>query len=160
MATTTGHTPAAASARRRNTPQRAAIRALFRHDSRPLSVVEILDRAQEQIPGLNQATVYRTVSMLLEDGWLTRITHSEVGALYERSGKEHHHHFYCRGCTRVFELPGCPLPGGVQTPPGFAAEGHELFLRGLCAGCNGRSTVAGTENVPRTIRRGTGGDRA
>lgn len=120
---------------RRRTPQREAIRNVFRRDPRPLGVAEILERAQAEVPALNQATVYRTVNMLVNDGWLTRVVHSEVGALYECAGKGHHHHFYCRQCRRVFELAGCPLSDGMSVPAGFTAEGHELFLHGLCREC-------------------------
>ena len=119
---------------RRSTQQREAIRAVFRLDGRPLGVSEVLARARETVPSLNQATVYRNLNLLVTDGWLTRVAHPEAGTLYERAGKDHHHHFYCRRCSRVFELPGCPLPEH-HGPDGCLTEGHELFLHGLCRTC-------------------------
>lgn len=119
---------------RRNTRQREAIRAVFRLDGRPLSVSEVLTRAQKVVPSLNPATVYRNLNLLVADGWLVQVTHPEAGTLYERADKDHHHHFYCRRCSRLFELPGCPLPGHTA-PDGFLTEGHELFLHGLCREC-------------------------
>ena len=38
---------------------------------------------------LNPATVYRNIKMLVEDGWLERLNHPDLGALYERTGKPH-----------------------------------------------------------------------
>lgn len=123
---------------RRGTKQREAIRAVFRQESRPLGVAEILERGRQAVPTLNPATVYRTLKMLSDEGWLTQIPHSETGMLYERAGKEHHHHFFCRACKRVFELPGCALAGsGRQAPAGFVIEDHELFINGLCRECSG-----------------------
>jgi len=129
---------------RRNTQQREAIRAVFRLDGRPLTVSEVLARARKAVPSLNQATVYRNLNLLVTDGWLTRVAHPEAGTLYERAGKDHHHHFYCRRCSRVFELSGCPLPEH-HGPDGCLTEGHELFLHGLCREC-----VAATDSSGAT----------
>ena len=120
---------------RRETRQRGAIRQVFCKIHRPLSAGEVLEHAQSYVPSLNQATVYRTLKMLSDDGWLTQVPHVDAGVLYERSGKDHHHHFYCRDCNRLFELAGCALPDGGQAPPGFVIEGHELFVNGLCQEC-------------------------
>ncbi len=119
---------------RRHTQQREAIRGVFRRNGRPLGVSEVLVRAQQTVPSLNQATVYRNLNLLVADGWLVQVAHPMAGTLYERAGKEHHHHFYCRGCSGMFDLPGCPLPAG-HGPAGFLIEGHELFLNGLCEAC-------------------------
>lgn len=118
----------------RQTQQRAAIRAAFCEPGRPLTVSEVLERAQETVPSLNQATVYRNLNLLVKNGWLIRIAHPEAGSLYERAGRGHHHHFYCRSCSCVFELPGCPLPD-YHGPAGYVTEGHALFFHGLCREC-------------------------
>ena len=130
------------SVARRNTRQREAIRKVFRPEQRPLSVSEVMARSREAEPCLNQATVYRNLKMLVADGWLTRIAHPEAGTLYERSGKDHHHHFHCRRCSRVFELPGCPLPE-YHGPAGCLTEGHELFVHGLCRECVAATGASG-----------------
>jgi Fur family ferric uptake transcriptional regulator len=99
-----------------------------------LTVAEVLACARETVPSLNQATVYRNLNRLVADGWLVQVSHPEAGSLYERAGKDHHHHFYCRRCSRVFELAGCPFPEH-KAPDGYLTEGHELFLHGLCKEC-------------------------
>lgn len=103
--------------------------------NRPLRVEEILEIGRSVVESLNQATVYRNLKRLVESGWLRVIHHPEAGTLYERSEKGHHHHFHCRSCDRLFEMPGCALNEKQSTPPGFVAEGHEVFLFGLCASC-------------------------
>jgi Fur family ferric uptake transcriptional regulator len=122
---------------RRKTTQKNAIREVFQEDDRPLGIEEILSAGRQKIESLDQSTVYRNLKLLVEQGWLLKISHPALGTLYERSGKGHHHHFHCRFCNKVFELPGCAISEEKLTPPGFVTEGHEVFLFGACASCKG-----------------------
>lgn len=119
----------------RDTQQRRAIRQAFREAGRPLSPQEVLEVAAPESPGLGVATVYRTVKGLVEQGWLATVTLPGEPPRYEVAGKEHHHHFHCRGCGRVFEIEGCPGELARMTPKGFVLENHEVVLYGRCAGC-------------------------
>lgn len=94
---------------KRKTSQRAAIEQVFCQLDRPLGIEEILETGRMAVESLNQATVYRNVKLLLENGWLKQVCHPSLGTLYERTGKGHHHHFHCRVCNRVYDLPGCAL---------------------------------------------------
>ena len=120
---------------KRETNQRNAIQAVFRREDRPLRVDEIVQTGRALVGSLNQATVYRNLKMLVESGWLRKIHTPELGTLYERAGKKHHHHFRCRSCDRLFEIPGCAINERKSTPPGFVTEGHEVFLFGVCSYC-------------------------
>jgi Fur family transcriptional regulator, ferric uptake regulator len=120
---------------RRKTSQKNAIREVFQENDRPLAIEEILSAGRRKIESLDPSTVYRNLKLLVEQGWLSKISHPALGTLYEKSGKAHHHHFHCRFCNRVFELPGCALNEEKLTPPGFVTEGHEVFLFGACASC-------------------------
>ena len=82
-----------------------ALKKIFKQHDRPLSIKEILDYGREIVDSLNQATVYRNINLLVDEEWLIKVFHPELGTLYERSGKDHHHHFHCRACKRTFELP-------------------------------------------------------
>ena len=123
------------SIKRRSTTQRAAIENVFRQHERPLSVDDILKYGRRLVASLNQATVYRNLKILVDDGWLNRISHPSFGTLYERTGKGHHHHFHCRRCNRAFELPGCALKEEDIVPDGFVVEDHDIFLFGVCPSC-------------------------
>ena len=122
---------------RRNTTQRTAIEQVFRQHKRPLGVDEVLEYGRKHVASLNQATVYRNLKLLIDKGWLNRISHPSIGTLYELSGKGHHHHFHCRECNRAFDLPGCALNEEEAAPDGFIVEDHELFLFGVCPSCVG-----------------------
>jgi Fur family ferric uptake transcriptional regulator len=121
----------------RNTTQRSAIQKVFGRRDHPMGVGEVLRAGRRTVRSLNQATVYRNLKLLVDEGWLRRINTPESGTLYERAGKEHHHHFQCRTCDQVFELSGCALNEKKSTPPGFLTEGHEVFFFGTCAECRG-----------------------
>ncbi len=119
----------------RQTQQRDAIRDVFLREDRPLAPLEILAAAQESVPRLGLATVYRNLKRLLAEGWLTEVQLPGEPSRYERAGKHHHHHFQCRGCQRVFEVDGCPKGLDEHAPPGFRVERHELLFVGLCREC-------------------------
>lgn len=121
---------------RRNTRQREAIRAAIESAGRPLAPREVLESAGRSIPGLGLATVYRNLKELTASGWLVRVEVAGEAARYERAGMDHHHHYHCCGCDRVFDVPGCPAGRvGELVPDGFSVETHELVLHGRCADC-------------------------
>ena len=113
---------------KRDTQQRRAIRAAIEDANRPLSPREVLDSAQRTSPGLGIATVYRTLKSGVEGGWLQAVELPGEAPRYEPTGKQHHHHFHCRRCDRVYEIHGCPDDLRNLTPPGFALEAHEIVL--------------------------------
>jgi Fur family ferric uptake transcriptional regulator len=119
----------------RNTRQKSAIREVFLAAGRPLGPQEVLDEAAKGIAGLGIATVYRNIRALVDEGWLTPVDLPGEASRYEVAGKEHHHHFHCRTCDKVFELPGCSLSVKPNLPKGFVATSHELVLYGTCALC-------------------------
>ncbi len=122
----------------RKTRQRSAIRDALEAGGRPMSPDEVLAAAQKHVKGLGIATVYRNLRALVEEGWLVPVELPGEPARYELSGKDHHHHFHCRGCGLVFELSGCVEKLSELVPAGFAMTGHELVLYGLCDNCQRR----------------------
>lgn len=117
----------------RQTRQQSAIRDAFLASDRPLSPQEVFDDAHNRIPGLGLATVYRHLKALVESGWLIPVELPGQPPRYELGGKRHHHHFHCRSCGRLFDIPGCP--GRLSVPTGFKVEDHEITLYGRCPEC-------------------------
>ncbi|HOO91341.1 MAG TPA: transcriptional repressor [Syntrophales bacterium] len=121
---------------KRKTVQRNAIQETFLTESRPMRVDEILQLGRKTVESLNQATVYRNLKTLVDDGWLKTIHHPKLGVFYERVDKKHHHYFHCHACDRLFDVPGCALHGKEPDLPGFVAERHEVFFFGVCPSCS------------------------
>jgi Fur family ferric uptake transcriptional regulator len=100
-----------------------------------MAPAEALEAAQHDARGVSIATVYRTLKALCEDGWLVRVEVPGRGAYYERADRDHHHHFLCRDCDRLYEVKGCPGNVDEVAPDGCVVEEHDLLLHGVCADC-------------------------
>jgi len=122
---------------RRDTSQQRAIRTAIESVGRPLSVQEIHELASEASPSLGLRTVYRVVNRLLEDGAIAPVVVPGQPDRYEPAAvaAQHHHHFHCERCDRVFDVDACPGRLGRMLPPGFKLAGHELSLWGTCSEC-------------------------
>ena len=119
----------------RRTRQREAIQRAMRSAGRALSAGEIHDAASRLVRSIGLATVYRTLRAMQEGGEVVTVSLPGDTPRYELAGLEHHHHFHCRGCGRVFEMHGCPRDLTRLAPAGFDVDGHELVLYGRCARC-------------------------
>ena len=118
-----------------NTKQRKLIHEVIGAAEGPLSAAEVHERCQERLPRIGQATVYRNLRQLVDEGELTTVELPGDRQRFERADLGHHHHFQCRGCDQVFDLDGCPGPLRELAPSGFTVERHEVVLYGLCSEC-------------------------
>jgi Fur family ferric uptake transcriptional regulator len=123
----------------RHTRQRDAILGVIQAAAGPLTVQEILERAQRTIPGLGIATVYRTLKLLQDTGGVEMVILPSGESRFEVSELGHHHHFHCRVCDEVFDLDDCPvtIPEGGALGNGYVVEDHEITLYGRCPECTG-----------------------
>lgn len=120
---------------RRNTRQRSAIRDVFEHAERPLTVEEAHAALLARVPRAGIATVYRTVAAMVAQGRLVAVEMPGEPVRYERAGIAHHHHFRCEACRRVFDLSGCIEGLRALAPPRFRVRDHSVTLYGTCANC-------------------------
>ena len=119
----------------RDTRQRAAIRRVVDESPRPLLPAEILEAAQQEVAALGIATIYRNIKLLLEEQAIRVVELPGQLPRYESARHDHHHHFQCRVCARVFDIHACPGDFSALAPKGFKVEAHELTLYGTCADC-------------------------
>lgn len=133
----------------RSTPQRTAIRAVVDAAERPLTAQEVLALAQQRVPGLGLATVYRSLRALTDAAALRVVQLPGDTPRYERAEPGHHHHFQCRSCGRVFDVHACPGNLAKLAPPGFAVDDHEITLYGRCADCTGGADKPRSPGRPR-----------
>lgn len=122
----------------RATSQRDAIQHALDEADGPLLPDEILEAAQADCPSLGQATVYRELKRLQAEGEIQRVVAADGRARFEPT-QEHHHHFQCESCQRVYDIPGCTADTAAFTkrmPRGFRVESHEVWLHGTCATCS------------------------
>ncbi len=119
----------------RNTAQRRAIHKALEDAARPMGPNEIFEAARGEVPGLGIATVYRAIKQLLDGGFLAQVELPGEPPRYEIAGKDHHHHFRCNHCRKVFDVDGCTDSFRQMLPKGFKLDGHEVYLFGRCSTC-------------------------
>jgi Fe2+ or Zn2+ uptake regulation protein len=107
--------------------------------SRHSSAQEVYRRARQRLPGLNPATVYRTLEALHRAGLLDQLGSSEAPLRFSlRDPSRPHHHLVCRSCGRSFELDPRrlrPLGDALARTEGFALDDDQQTLTGLCSDC-------------------------
>jgi len=118
-------------------PRRAVIRALL-EDAGFSSPAMVHQGARRHCPTVGLVTVYRTLDLLSELGFVRRI-HAEDGCHgYAIANHGHHHHLICRKCGAVIEFEGCdlsPFLARVSQDTGYLIEDHLLELVGVCIRC-------------------------
>lgn len=118
-------------------PRRAVMRALLEDESFS-SPAELLERARVHHPSTGLVTVYRTLDLLSQMGFVRRI-HTEDGChSYARATTGHRHHLVCRRCGAAVEFEGCDLSSffaRLAQETGYSIEDHLLELVGLCSTC-------------------------
>ena len=121
----------------RLTPQRHLILDTICVLGAHVTVEEICRQAQAQAPGLNRATVYRTLNFFIEMRLIVS-TEMDGKTWYELAAPERHHHLHCRDCGHVFQLPAFHLESlftYLRQEHQFEPELDHLTIPGLCRHC-------------------------
>jgi len=131
----------------RSTKQREVLRRIIEHKRRPLSPTELHDFAREELPSISLATIYRSLRLFQDEGFVQEVQLPGEQPRYETTDRGHHHHFHCDRCDRAFDLPDCPGEAvAAMAPQGFRVTDHDITLYGLCRDCaTGREVHAGSE---------------
>jgi Fur family transcriptional regulator, ferric uptake regulator len=87
----------------------------------------------------SRATVYRTLGLLVEGGFLAAIERGQGQVLYEHIlGHRHHDHMICLGCSSILEFRNPDIEALQEkeaAQSGFHMVHHTLTLEGYCATC-------------------------
>jgi len=118
----------------RTTRQRRAIQQVLEQAGRPLLPQEILEVGRLAVPNLNMATVYRSLNSMVGEGLVTAVHLPGQPGRFERAS-DHHHHFVCRACEKVFDIHTCSAEIAHLYPQGFTVDAHDLTLYGRCPEC-------------------------
>ena len=93
----------------------------------------------ESGPAVSRATVYRTLGLLVEGGFLESLDTGKGELLYEHVlGHRHHDHLVCVECGRIEEFRDErieELQREAALRKGFTLLYHDLRLFGRCASC-------------------------
>jgi Fur family transcriptional regulator, ferric uptake regulator len=120
----------------RDTKQRQAIYHALEKAGRPLAVNELFLLAKNEFTGLGIATVYRNLKTLLLENRIKQVDLPGQSPRWELPPEDHHHHFLCRTCNKLFEVYDCPDDLQRLLPKGYTLEEHDILLRGQCNICS------------------------
>ena len=126
----------------RRMPSRIAVLAVLEPVDGHLSVADIHQRILEVTPAGTQppdlATVYRTVTTLVEQGVLHALT-VEGGVSTYGLAERPHHHAVCTSCGTIIEVPAkrlsTALEHAIEGSSFTLSEQAGLTLHGLCPDC-------------------------
>lgn len=127
---------------RRITPQRLRILELFERmgPGRHLSAEDVHQQLLDADSKVSLATVYRTLRLLVEMGFLQELELSEAGRRFELLCGDHrdHHHLVCIRCGRTEEFESAPVIHAGKSAAdqhGFQLIESTLNVRGVCPDC-------------------------
>ncbi len=88
---------------------------------------------------VSRATVYRTLQLLVDCGFIRLFKLGENHAHYEQViGKPHHDHLFCVECGKVIEFSSSTLEAlhsELAKKHGFASSDYHVEISGLCRNC-------------------------
>ena len=121
----------------RMTPQRMAIIHALHQKGAHLSPTEVFALVRETLPGLTEATVYRTLEFLAENG-LARSAHIGNGHFVYEIAQQDHHHLICRKCSSEVQIDHTALENlfvDLESSSGFRFIDSHVTFFGLCPVC-------------------------
>lgn len=121
------------------TRERRTILACVFSTERHIEAKKLLQALRRRGEHVSRATVYRTLSLLVESGLLDEVSLGEEHRHYEHlPAHEHHDHLVCTTCGNVIEFTSPAIERmqeDVCREHHFEAKGHRLRIFGYCERC-------------------------
>lgn len=127
------------------TRPRQAVLDILTQANRHLTPAQIYRQAHANYPRLGLTTVYRTLDLLVELGYIQRLHLTDGCHSYASTAQSHGHHLVCSVCGRAEEFHDCdlgPLLKSLQAKTGFEINMHVLELMGRCPHCRTKARAA------------------
>jgi len=93
------------------------------------------ERLMKKYPSVGIATIYRTVNLLVDEGFLTKTEMGTGPARYEVTPTEHHDHLTCLDCGLIVEFENDKIEDLQEKTAkklGFELVDHTMELYGRC----------------------------
>ena len=126
----------------RVTPQRLAILEVLMNSPGHLTPTEIYQQVAPTIPGMTEATVYRTLNFLASHN-LVLVAHLGKGQLVYEYAKHDHHHLICSQCGDMQEIDHEQLQDLYEqfsNITGYQIHSIHTTFFGLCPICLNENT--------------------
>jgi Fur family ferric uptake transcriptional regulator len=140
----------------RVTPQRAVILETIAHMDGHRTAQEVYQAAGERLPGLNLATIYRTLETLHAASLVDLFDTGGVTRFSLRDPEHLHGHLVCHRCGKTLTLDpahAAPLAVKIHQKTGFEIALDHLTLVGLCEDCSSLDNTPTSLAPQDAIRR-------
>lgn len=120
------------------TSQRQLIVQKIDEFSSPFSAEDLYNQGLKKAK-IDLATIYRTLGLFVDKGWLTQMDLGEGRSRYwPTSTQAHAHTLYCRVCQKIELIPGCLLEKqhDALLKKGFTRLTHKVEFNGVCPDCS------------------------
>lgn len=119
---------------RRNTKQMKTILDIMMHDRSHPTIQELCEKVAKIDSSIGQATVYRNVSKLCDEGILTKIS---VGIDHYDYIKDPHYHLYCYKCSKLYDIFDDNYFDEkiIEKKHNVKIEDSSLLFYGVCSNC-------------------------
>ncbi len=132
----------------RLTEQRSLILDILSRTPGHLSAEEIFFKVHKLHPNIGLTTVYRTLDLLVQMGFVLKFDFGDGRARYELAegpeGMRHHHHLVCTKCGRIIDYTDFideetellnKTKKGLSQKFNFEITDHLIQFYGVCAEC-------------------------
>jgi len=127
------------------TPQRKVVLGVISRSRSHLTPAAVYERAHRQYPKIGLVTVYRTLELLAQLGFICEVHSGDNNRSYLlRRSFSHHHHLICSGCNKVIDFTECDLAEmerKIAKSTGFRIDSHLVEFVGQCSECLGEKAV-------------------
>mgnify|MGYP001582711286 CR=1 FL=1 len=122
------------------TNQREIILYTLYNNTEHLTSEELYMLIKQNYPELSVgiATVYRTLTLLEENGLVSSISLGVQGKKFEIANKPHHDHIICEKCNKIVEFENEEIESLqhiIAKENGFMLTDHLMQLYGVCSDC-------------------------
>ena len=122
---------------RRNTKQLSIILDTIKRMPRHFTAEDVYKEVKKENPSVGQATVFRNMNKMAEDGILLRIEVPGGASRYELITPKHYH-AKCMVCGSLFDVEMDYIPdleNKIKDAHGFVFSGHDIIFTGICSSC-------------------------
>ena len=122
---------------RRNTKQLSIILDTIKRMPRHFTAEDVYKEVKKENPSVGQATVFRNMNKMAEEGILLRIEVPGGASRYELIEPKHYH-AKCMVCGNLFDVEMDYIPdleNKIKDAHGFVFSGHDIIFTGICSSC-------------------------
>lgn len=121
----------------RKTKQKQLIIDILMKSKTHLSILELYEKVLKADPTIGQATVYRNVNKLVEEGILVKISMINDVDRYD-ANTNLHDHFVCKSCEEVidiFDKEKADVIKKIEKKYHFTITNSNIIFEGYCEKC-------------------------